>query len=355
MAQFGRLILRPLIAAALGSLIALPAVAQDMSQAALLEHQVEEQLADLEASEEALAVVRFPFELARQIASGERELEARAFADRLARSLQVLDALERGNDIVHRGLGDQDRAYRFEETGELIPYRIYVPIDWDGEESLPIVVVLHGGGGDENSMMETDDGKLGKLAERYDYIVVSPLGYRVGGAYGSPIRLPSVYGATTQEGRALGGPERALLLNRSERDVLNVLERTIQEYGADRSRVYLTGHSMGGGGTWYLAHQYPELWDAIAPSAGPFFIDDFDFERLRPLPIMMIQSNGDLLSLDADRQLAIDLLTRGFEVSYVETPAVSHSRTFGPNMPTIFEFFERQRLRDDPALVIELN
>jgi poly(3-hydroxybutyrate) depolymerase len=339
-----------------------PAVAQevpDSAETGALERATEARLATIgastQASEDALAVIRFPYDLARRITAGEREAERRPFTDRLARSQEVLEALEQGSDIVHRGVGDQHRAYRFAETGELIPYRLYVPSDWDGQESLPLVVVLHGGGGDENQMMDLDDGKLMRLAERHRYIVLSPLGYGPVGAYGSPIRLPSVYGTTTQEGRAVGGPERAQLLARSERDVLDVLERTVHEYGADRSRIFLTGHSMGGGGTWYLAHQHPELWEAIAPSAGPFFIDGYDFERLRGMGIMILQGGGDPPSLAADRQLAIDLLSRGFGVNYVETPSVDHGQTYGASLPTIFEFFERQKLRDEPARVLELH
>jgi predicted peptidase len=163
-----------------------------------------------------------------------------------------------------------------------------------------------------------------------------------------------VYGSDAPEGRAVGGSERAQLLARSERDVLDVLERTITEYGADRSRVFLTGHSMGGGGSWYLAHQHPHLWAAVAPSAGPFFIDNYDFERLRDMAIMIVQGSGDPPSLAADRQLAIDLLSRGFGVNYLETPSVNHGQTFGASLPSIFEFFEREQLRERPDVPLAL-
>ncbi|MEN7535588.1 PHB depolymerase family esterase [Aurantiacibacter flavus] len=356
MAKFGKLTSALCAFAFVGSVVAGPtAMAQADEEIADLQSEFEGRLESVAYSEEAEAVVRYPFELAAGIASGDLREEARPFADRLARSREVLSALEEGKGIVRRGVGDQDRVYRFEETGRLIPYRLYVPTAWDGEEALPLVVILHGGGGDENEMFELDDGKLAKLAERYNYIVVSPLGYDPVGAYGSPIRLPSVYGSETERGQAVGGPERATLLKRSERDVLNVLEMTAQEYGVDRSRIFLTGHSMGSGGTWYLAHQYPHLWRAIAPSAGPFFIDDYDFERLRGLGIMIVQGSGDPLSLAANRQLASDLLDRGFGVNYVETPAVDHGETFGASLPTIFEFFHRQRLADDPTRVLELE
>jgi len=51
-------------------------------------------------------------------------------------------------------------------------------------------------------------------------------------------------------------------------DALEVLEIAKKQYKPDSSRIYLTGHSMGGHGTWFLGATYPEKWAAIAPSAG---------------------------------------------------------------------------------------
>lgn len=51
-------------------------------------------------------------------------------------------------------------------------------------------------------------------------------------------------------------------------DALEVLDRTQAELGVDRARTYLTGHSMGGHGTWHLGVTHPDRFAAIAPSAG---------------------------------------------------------------------------------------
>ncbi|MHA4740031.1 carboxylesterase family protein [Dyadobacter sp. MSC1_007] len=51
-------------------------------------------------------------------------------------------------------------------------------------------------------------------------------------------------------------------------DALEVLEIAKRQYNPDPARIYLTGHSMGGHGTWFLGATYPEKWAAIAPSAG---------------------------------------------------------------------------------------
>ena len=51
-------------------------------------------------------------------------------------------------------------------------------------------------------------------------------------------------------------------------DAIEVLDIAKEKYNIDPARVYLTGHSMGGHGTWYLGVTYPDKWAAIGPSAG---------------------------------------------------------------------------------------
>jgi len=51
-------------------------------------------------------------------------------------------------------------------------------------------------------------------------------------------------------------------------DALEVLDIAKKKFNPDPSRIYLTGHSMGGHGTWYLGATYPGYWAAIAPCAG---------------------------------------------------------------------------------------
>ena len=51
-------------------------------------------------------------------------------------------------------------------------------------------------------------------------------------------------------------------------DALEVLGIAVKQFTPDPSRIYLTGHSMGGHGTWYLGATYPGKWAAIAPCAG---------------------------------------------------------------------------------------
>ncbi len=81
-------------------------------------------------------------------------------------------------DPLWQKTGDQKRSHFFSAAGETLPYRTYVPSTWAGRASLPIILMLHGGGSNENTYMDQAGGLLPRLAEQHGYIIVSPLGYR---------------------------------------------------------------------------------------------------------------------------------------------------------------------------------
>lgn len=241
--------------------------------------------------------------------------------------------------------GDLHKTYRFAPTGEEMSYRVTVPTTWDGEESLPIILMLHGAGADENSYMDMADGLLPKLAEQHGYIVVSPFGHSALGAYGNPLRLPAVFGEEKAAAEQIAAvtPERQRTLSLSELEVITVLEIVTEEYGADRSRTFLMGHSMGSGGTWHLAARYPERWRAIAPMSGPF-VDGatYPFDQIRTMPIFMTEGLKAEPSLVGSRNFADYLESNGFVFEYLEVDG-NHGTMVPMVYPAIFEFFNRYR------------
>jgi predicted peptidase len=239
--------------------------------------------------------------------------------------------------------GDQHRTYLFSPTGAEMPYRIYVPSAWDGQRSLPIVLFLHGAGANESTYLDIADGLLRKLAEEHGYIVVSPLGFTPLGAYGNPLRLPAVFGQSEAAAaqRAAVTPERRRELDLSELEVITALEVVTEEYGADRSRTFLAGHSMGSGGVWHLAARYPERWRAVAPMSGPFIDkESYPFERIRRLPMLVTEGTGATPSLAGSRALAEFMRAGDFEFEYLEVDG-NHGTMVPMVWPAIFEFFDR--------------
>jgi poly(3-hydroxybutyrate) depolymerase len=241
--------------------------------------------------------------------------------------------------------GDQHRQYLFAPTGQQMPNRVYVPTTWDGHSALPIVLFLHGAGANESTYLDIADGMLRKLAEKHGYIVVSPLGFTPLGAYGNPLRLPAVYGesATAQSQIAAVTPQRRRELALSELEVITALEVVTEEYGADRARTYLAGHSMGSGGVWHLAARYPDRWRAIAPMSGPFVeAKTYPFERIRPLPIFMTEGTGATPSLAGSRALAKFLREQKFDFQYLEVDG-DHGGMVPMVWPAVFDYFDAHR------------
>ena len=257
----------------------------------------------------------------------------------------VVVALTIGVAAQTRTPGDQRRQYHFAPTGQQMPLRVFVPPTWDGKTSLPIVLMLHGAGANENTYLDQADGLLPKLAAQHGYIVVSPLGFSPLGAYGNPLRLPAVFGesAAAASQRAAVTPQRQRELALSELEVMTALELVTEEYGADRARTYLAGHSMGSGGAWHLAARYPERWRAVAPMSGPF-VDaaTYPFDRIRRLPIFMTEGTGATPSLEGSRALARYMRGGDFVFDYLEVDG-NHGSMVPMVWPRVFEFFDRQK------------
>ena len=135
--------------------------------------------------------------------------------------------------------GDFRRAYRSTVDKTLQPYRVFVPSTYDGTRPMPLLVALHGMGGDENEMFDQFGKELTADAEKAGFIVVAPKG-----------RGP----ASMYRGDA-------------ERDVLDTISEVDRDYRINRDRIYLMGHSMGAYGVWSIAMNNPDMF-VLGPISG---------------------------------------------------------------------------------------
>ncbi|MCX7803767.1 MAG: protein kinase [Planctomycetota bacterium] len=86
--------------------------------------------------------------------------------------------------------------------------------------------------------------------------------------------------------------------------VLALLEQVIQDFGADPDRIYCTGLSMGGTGTWHMALEAPTRFAAIAPISGYAVKPEIAKERLAHLGIWIITGGADGGYTEGARQMA---------------------------------------------------
>lgn len=266
-------------------------------------------------------------------------------AAQIRASQQLAKSLADPGSLQWRAKGDQHRSYRFPGTGAEIGYRIYVPTTWDGKAALPLVLMLHGAGSNENMYLDQNNKQLLRLAEEHGYLLVSPLGYSPLGAYGTCLRLPAVFGqaeAAAQQ-RSTACVQNAESLERSEQDVINVLEIVLQEYPVDHAAMFLMGHSMGSGGAWYLGAKYAGLWAAVAPMSGPFVEEStYPWDRIRTKPIFMTEGTGATPSLEGSRQMQKWMKEQGFKLEYMEVEA-NHGGMVPLVLPAVFNFFDRYK------------
>jgi poly(3-hydroxybutyrate) depolymerase len=284
--------------------------------------------ADAKRAPDALgADILYPIDRMRQVNRGALELARTFDPDRAFAEAQAVAtaALAGKNPFVGR-TGDFKRHYLLESAGEIMPYRMYVPKSYTGTRDFPLAVALHGVGGTEDYFFGVYDDRLPLAAERHGYIVVAPMGYRVDGSYGWGLGNPPV------------DPMTRRIQERSEEDVLQVLQLVKQQYRIDESRIYLMGHSMGGIGTWKIASKYPEIWAGIAPISGsgaPEIV-----ERIRHLPAIVVHGDADAtVNVQGSRNMVARMRELGIRVTYIEVPGGTHRSVIGPNLDAIFDFF----------------
>lgn len=224
----------------------------------------------------------------------------------------------------------QRKTYHFKEAGKEMEYALFVPSGYDRARKSPLVVALHGLGGNPQQIMRYRG--LTDLAEKHGYVVAAPMGYNSRGWYGARAMV---------KGRD-GDPKN--LSELSEKDVMNVVALVRKDYSIDPDRVYLMGHSMGGGGTIHLALKYPDVWAALAPIAPAIFRPARDVEKIRHIPVILVQGDNDkLVRVERVRPWAEQMKKLGMKHEYIEVAGGDHVTIAFTNMPKIFAFFEKHR------------
>jgi poly(3-hydroxybutyrate) depolymerase len=226
----------------------------------------------------------------------------------------------------------EKKTYDFKDAGKEMEFALFVPTAYAKEKQTPLVIALHGLGSNPQQIMRYRG--LTDLAEKHGYIVAAPMGYNSRGWYGGRVLRPQK-----------GDPEN--LSELSEKDVMNVLDLVKNEYTIDPDRVYLMGHSMGGGGTWHLALKYPDVWAGLAPIAPAVFRPATDVQKVRHIPVILVQGDQDnLCPVGVARRWAEQMQAFGMTYRYVEVAGGDHVNIAFKHMPDVFEFFDKHRRRD---------
>ena len=165
-------------------------------------------------------------------------------------------------------------------------------------------------------------------------------------------------------------------------DALEVLSLAKERFQPNPQQIYLTGHSMGGHGTWFLGATYPDKWAAIAPCSGYPTLKGYgsadglvpdssnvpleqmllrsgnqsDVVKLagnyKPLGVYVLHGDSDrVVSVNYARQMRKVLGEFHTDLSYYEYPGGEH--WFGDqsvDWKPIFDFFKWHTLPLDTAV-----
>lgn len=177
-------------------------------------------------------------------------------------------------------------------------YALYVPPEYTPEESWPLVVFLHGiGERGDDGLFQTEVGigrAIRRHADRFPCLVLMP-------------QCP--------EGRLWGG---------AVEDIETAMAQTRAGYNVDPARIYLTGLSMGGYGTWRYGAEHVDLFAALVPICGGGRPQDAD--ELAKVPIWAFHGAEDR-SVDPrkSREMVDAVREAGGDVRYTEYPGVGHN------------------------------
>jgi predicted esterase len=244
-------------------------------------------IAELEnAPLHALRAVRSRLELSWEDPSPERSAEFLIDVPSYEAALaEEVAALRQGKDPFLDRRGDHWRTFMHGRR-DLVA-RVYCPSSAPSKK-VPLVIALHGAGGDENFMFELGgDGHVKELADRHGCLVVAPF------------TLDFTFSAKPLES-LLAGIERS--------------------YDIDRSRVYVVGHSMGAMATSKLAAKARGSITAACCIAGYQATDSGD------LPILVIAGTLDsIVSFNRVKKAAQAAATAGRPVRFMPLEDQGHT------------------------------
>ena len=196
-----------------------------------------------------------------------------------------------------------------------LPYLLFLPQSYDGKTELPLLIFLHGSGerGPGNLELVKKHGppKIVESKPEFPFITVSP-------------QCPK---------DQRWSPEQVVAL------VNQVAER----FHADRDRLYITGLSMGGYGTWATTTAYPKMFAAAVPICGGGNPESAD--TLVDLPIWVFHGAKDTaVSLERSEKMVEAIRAAGGkQVELTIYPEAGHdSWTESYNNPQLYAWLLKQ-------------
>jgi predicted peptidase len=215
-----------------------------------------------------------------------------------------------GEQAAERGF--VERAYK-DADGKEHKYVVFVPHSYKEEKPYPLILFLHGAGEREGGPKKPVEVGIGSAIKKYGekdfpFFVIFPQASARPDGKPKPGSIGRIWSSTEPDGKK----------------ALGMLEDVRKQYKIDEKRLYLTGLSMGGFGTWTLAFELPDKWAAIVPICGGG--DPKAVDKIKHIPCWCFHGDQDkAVPVERSRTMIDALKAAGAQPRYDEYPGVGHN------------------------------
>lgn len=195
---------------------------------------------------------------------------------------------------------------------ETLPYRLFVPQNYDRKKKYPLVVYLHGGGGVGDDNLKQIQGGNGYLIDFFTQAE-------------SQTPYPAFVVAPQSAGD--GWIESALTHPNSTRQlklVVELIDELRRTYSIDGSRLYVAGQSLGGFGAFAIVSEFPKLFAAGVPLCGG--ADESKVLSIIKTPLWVFHGEKDeAVPVESSRRIVAAIKKAGGNVKYTEYAGDGHN------------------------------
>jgi predicted peptidase len=210
----------------------------------------------------------------------------------------------------------------FVSNGHVLPYRILYPANYDQSKKYPLVLLLHGAGerGNDNEKQLVHGAKLfleEKNRKNFPAIVVIPQCPEE--SFWAAVKIDRTKQPHKIEFDYQAEPNWPLVAANE------LVKQLAKEEAVDARRIYITGLSMGGMGTFESVFRYPGLYAAALPICGGGNPAVYD-KRVKKTSFWVFHGAADaVVDVKLSREMVDRLNVLKVKVEYSEYPGVNHN------------------------------
>ncbi|HHK42169.1 MAG TPA: phospholipase [Planctomycetaceae bacterium] len=193
------------------------------------------------------------------------------------------------------------------KDGTSIDYWLMSPAEVQSGQKYPLVLALHGRGGTTTAATVLGSEKYRR---QFPCFVIAPVSTR--------------QGVWARARKTIGSGNRKKAGKEMLPAAIEALESLLEKYPIDRDRIYVTGQSMGGFGTFGALVQRPDLFAAGIPVAGGWAVRDA--EKIKDTPLWVFHGDKDnVVPTELSRNMVEAIRKAGGHPKYTEFAGVGHN------------------------------